>query len=605
MEQEKLAQLIDFAQLGAAWLDANGQLTSHNASWLKHFGPLAPTVKVGAAQVTRCQSPKTGLSFELWSVASDDGREVILARQHQEQDAAKALITRQQQELAMLQEQLKGVRQSQGAFLASMSHELRTPLNAIIGYSELVLEETEELGEEHLCGDLKKILDSAHSLLGLINNILDLSLIESNRINLQWERVEIMEALAPELDHAKRLSALGENNLKVEIDDRLGELWLDRARFKQIVAQLLSNAAKFTTRGQIDLKLSRSSDELGQEWLKIAVHDTGIGIAQDRQSSIFEAFYQADNSTTRAYGGAGLGLALSKHFSRMMGGDITLTSSVAEGSTFVVRLPLHEVPESISSPEAHSEPGLREHAKLLIIDDDPQVHKSVAQLLKDEPITIESAFNGMDGLVKARRIKPDVITLDVLMPGLNGWTVLSTLKNDPELSTIPVIVLSMLNDRNMGFTLGASDFMTKPIDRARLKEALARYQRGDQPGMVLLVDDEPHLRDMMRRRIESLGWQVCEAPDGQVALEALERHNPDLVILDLMMPVMDGFEFLEQLRASESKHRDLPVLVLTAMILDDQAMTKLSGHVERVLQKNARSTDELLAIVQDTITKPR
>jgi CheY-like chemotaxis protein len=351
-----------------------------------------------------------------------------------------------------------------------------------------------------------------------------------------------------------------------------------------------------------------------------AVSDTGIGMTEEQLARLFAAFSQADPSTTRRYGGTGLGLAISRHFCQMMGGDIAVESAPGQGSTFTITLP-RDVESRESRVERENEaetvrstldtPRSAPHAPLvLVIDDDPAARDLLGRYLQAEGFAVVTAASGDEGLRLARERRPVAITLDVLMPGVDGWSVLSTLKADPELADIPVVVVSILDDRGLGFALGATDYLTKPIDRDRLLAIVRRYRPdgphgpGGSVGPVLVVEDDAGTRDMLRRTLEREGWSVDEAPNGRAGLARVAARAPSLILLDLMMPEMDGFAFVDALRRNEA-WREVPVIVVTAKELTDEERQRLNGHVERVIQKGRQSRQELLAEIRDLVARVR
>jgi CheY-like chemotaxis protein len=391
---------------------------------------------------------------------------------------------------------------------------------------------------------------------------------------------------------------------------------------RQSLFNLLSNACKFTDHGTITLAVAReqavggpTADEGRQtanptppsavlrlpsaaqtaDWLTFRVSDTGIGMSPEQLGRLFEAFSQADASTTRKYGGTGLGLAISRRFCRMMGGDITVQSAPGEGTTFTIRLPAtvaepHAGAALASTPEAE---GDGKAGTVLVIDDDPAVHELMRRSLAREGFRVEVAGGGEEGLRRARERRPEAITLDVMMPGMDGWAVLAALQADPELAAIPVVMLTIADERNLGYALGAADYLTKPVERERLTTVLQRYRRQPGEGVALLVEDDPPTRAVMRRMLEREGWTVREAENGRVGLEQLDAAIPQVILLDLMMPEMDGFEFVEQLRQRE-EFRDIPVIVVTARELTAEDRQRLNGRVGQVMEKGGYSGEELL-----------
>jgi CheY-like chemotaxis protein len=337
-------------------------------------------------------------------------------------------------------------------------------------------------------------------------------------------------------------------------------------------------------------------------------------MTEEQMAKLFQAFTQADSSTTRKYGGTGLGLAITKHFCLMMGGDIAVTSEPGVGTTFTIRLPAEvKDPQAKTKIESVLEsnqlaqiigplPTLNQKTdKILVIDDDPQVGNLLQQMLTKEGFDVSYADSGEEGLRLAKEIRPDAITLDVLMPGMDGWIVLSRLKAEPELADIPVIVLTMLNDYNMGYALGATEYLTKPIDRERLVTILKKFQPEQiAAAPVLVVEDDKATRDILSRTLERDGWNVTEAANGRLGLQVVTQQCPGLILLDLEMPEMDGFEFLEKMRALPAC-REVPVIVVTAKDITPQERQRLNGYVEKILQKGAYSREALMLEVRDLL----
>ncbi len=488
---------------------------------------------------------------------------------------------------------------TKSAFLANMSHELRTPMNAIIGYSEMLIEEAEDLEQDEMIPDLQKIRSAGKHLLSLINDVLDLSKIEAGKMTLYLEEFAVEEMLDDVVTTISPLLDQNKNRLVIEKAPGLGTIRADLTKVRQTLFNLLSNATKFTEEGEIRLVASReSTPEAGGtgEYLTLRITDSGIGMTPEQLGRLFQAFTQADASTTRKYGGTGLGLVISRKFCQMMGGDITVKSTIGSGSTFTVILPVAVIQpetEAAAMPEnASSLPVPLPRRLVLVIDDDAAAADLIKRSLEKAGYSALIAPDGTTGIAMAREHKPVAITLDVMMPNMDGWSVLTKLKSDPDLAHIPVIMATMLQDRPLGFALGAADFLTKPIDQIKLRALLERLC-GKGKGRVLVIDDDAMSRDVLRRLLEKEGITTLEAVNGSAGLEAVAADPPDLILLDLMMPVMDGFDFLAALRANPAT-RHIPVVVVTAKDLTDADHARLNGSVRDVIQKGALDREGLL-----------
>jgi signal transduction histidine kinase/CheY-like chemotaxis protein len=506
-------------------------------------------------------------------------------------------------DLAVARDQALEASRAKSAFLANMSHELRTPLNAIIGYSEMLEEDAADLGASEITSDLHKIHTAGKHLLSLINDVLDLSKIEAGKMDLHLESFDVAGLIDEVLVTVGPMLERRQNMLVLEQSDSVGNIFADLTKVRQILVNLLSNAAKFTENGTITLKVTSSLDHEPTDedtsnnrpkrsTIIFEVHDTGIGMNAPQVERLFQAFNQADSSTTRKYGGTGLGLAISRHFCRMMGGDIRVTSTEGVGSVFRVTLP-----EIVTDQEHEERPRERpavavgQEPILLAIDDDPQVPELLQRYLSREGVRVVGAASGAEGLYLARTLTPMAITLDVMMPKMDGWTVLTELKAAPELADIPIIMLTIVEDRRLGYSLGVADYLTKPLDRSKLIELVRKYRKPEATALV--VDDDPDTREMMRRTLERDGWTVAEAENGRIGLAHLNQQIPAVIVLDLMMPEIDGFAFVAELRANP-RWRTIPVVVVTAKQLSLGEQLRLNGSVERVLTKNATNRDELL-----------
>jgi CheY-like chemotaxis protein/nitrogen-specific signal transduction histidine kinase len=470
---------------------------------------------------------------------------------------------RAEEQVAKAKEAAETANKTKSLFLANMSHELRTPLNAILGYSEMLQEEAADRQlEDEFGSDLKKINAAGKHLLALINDILDLSKIEAGKMELFLENFEVSELINEIASTIRPLVEKNANTLHIECAPDLGLMQADQIKVRQGLFNLLSNAVKFTHEGDVTLNASRERMN-GSDWIVFRVTDTGIGLSAEQIVKLFQDFTQADASTTRKFGGTGLGLALTRRFCQMMGGDVTVHSVPNEGSVFTIKLPaavqqarLEATPKlarraatnTSGADGENAEPLPPEATYVLVIDDDPVQRDLIERFLSKEGFTVRCAGSGEAGLRFARQSRPVAITLDVMMPEMDGWSVLAELKADAELRDVPVIMLTMVDDPERGFSLGAADYATKPVDRARLSQILKKYTCANPPCPVLLVEDDVATRAVTRNILEKEGWKVSEAENGKVALQKMEEERPTLILLDLMMPEMDGFEFADCVR---------------------------------------------------------
>ena len=487
-------------------------------------------------------------------------------------------------------------------FLANMSHELRTPMNAVIGITEMLMEEAEDSSDREALEPLERILRAGKHLLQLINEILDLSKIEAGKLELNYEPIAVAALVDDVIGEAQSLAAKNSNKLVVECASDVGTIRSDPMRLRQIMLNLLSNACKFTDHGSVTFAVDRRG-EGGDDWIFLRVADTGIGMTNEQLGKLFQEFSQADSSTTRKYGGTGLGLAISDRLCRMMGGAIDVESEPGRGTTFSVRLPADRpgIPDTAAMatvPEAPT--GHARTNRVLVIDDDATVRNLMRRFLSREGFDVVTAGGGQEGLEFARELHPSVITLDVFMPDMDGWSVLQAIKQDPELNRIPVIMMTISDEKQKGFTLGASGYLTKPVDRAHLAQLLDRFKIPVATPRALVVEDDLSSREMMRRLLIGEGWEVSMSANGREALDRLSTEHPNLVLLDLMMPEMDGFEFLVEFRKNP-KFAATPVIVVTGADLTLADRRRLNGGVEHILQKAASGQEDFLRQIRELV----
>ena len=508
-------------------------------------------------------------------------------------------------ELEEKSRQLETANQHKSQFLASMSHELRTPLNAIIGLTDVLVSNPARFGTDKALDPLRRVHRAGTHLLGLINQVLDLSKIEAGKLDLLLENVSILPLVEEVIGTARPLAEQNKNSLAVECPRDLPPIEADAMRLRQIILNLLSNACKFTKSGNIKLQVRRALHE-GQHFVEIAVIDTGIGMTAAQMSCLFEEFSQADASIERQYGGTGLGLAITRRLCQMMGGDVTVTSEPGKGSTFIVRLPfaaarVDDAPAARDGEAVGAEPG-RDY--VLVIDDNETARALIADYLAQAGFTVITAVDGREGLRRAKQYHPIAITLDVLMPDIDGWTVLAALRGDPELADIPTIIATIVDEQRHGMTLGAVGYLTKPIDREKLVDLIAKYRRPSGPTRVLIIEDDATQRERIRSWLEPQNWSLIEADNGRVALDRLSECIADVILLDLMMPEMDGFQFVAEMQ----KHPmwiQIPIIVVTARDLTVEDHARLNSGIEVVLRKESFRPTTLIESIRRVVTQSR
>ncbi len=532
-------------------------------------------------------------------------------------DHLEDLVEQRTRDLASARDAALDASRSKSLFLANMSHELRTPLNAIIGYSEMLMEELEQEENPQCLIDLERIHTSGRHLLTLINDILDLTKIEAGKMDLYEEWFDVSTMIHNIVDTIQPLYAKNNNHIEVDCPENIGDLYADLTKIRQSLFNLLSNAGKFSPGGKVVLTVRREINN-GQEQIRFSVKDDGIGMSQEQQDKLFEAFTQADSSTTRKYGGTGLGLVISQHFCNMMGGDIDIVSAPGKGSTFTITLPVKKGPvismdEKASVARIAWQAGAvaagkrfaaamaadgRERRQnlctVLVVDDDPSVRKIMSHFLSQKGFDVQLAASGEEGLRLAQQQQPSVITLDVVMPGLDGWSVLKALKQDKALRDIPVIMLTMVENRGMGFSLGAVEYLSKPIDKDRLLTVIRRCVRHRSRGPILVVEDDEDMRASMQDLLRGDGWISDAVASAESAFSYIGNDPPALILLDMMMPTMNGFEFLDQLRHNP-RWRNIPVIVVSGRELSEDEVQHLQFHSASVVSKTKMDQGRLLA----------
>jgi signal transduction histidine kinase/DNA-binding response OmpR family regulator len=501
---------------------------------------------------------------------------------------------------------LEAANRHKTTFLANMSHELRTPLNAILGFSELLRDDKTgrfDTSTQHRF--LDQIHTSGQHLLGLINDILDLSKVEAGQMDLHLEQVELAESIQNVLSTVEPLART--KKIVLEADSVPGlHLVADPTKLKQMLLNLVSNAIKFTPKGGRVVIRDREVDS----WIEIAVTDTGIGIEAADLDRLFTEFYQLDAGHGRQQEGTGLGLALTKRYAELHGGEVNVESKPGQGSTFILRLPVDgKKPIEVPVQEApRIGPSDGDRPLVLVVEDNTDAAEILARHLEAGGFRMSIARTGIAALAMARELKPVAITLDILLPGIDGWEVLTRLKADEQTRDIPVVVISVTDNPGLGRALGALDYFVKPVDRGALLSRLGQYtfttkvQHGEV--RILLVDDEPANLDLLQALLEPEGFKVLKASGGQEGIDVARAQRPQLILLDLLMPDVNGFDVVETLRADDVT-RSIPIMVLTAKKLTKGDKAALNGGVAAIFQRNSVGGAELVDWLRRFVAKGR
>jgi signal transduction histidine kinase/CheY-like chemotaxis protein len=526
--------------------------------------------------------------------------ELMLVAFSRMSDEVNGLIDARTSEMETARDEARDASDQKTKFFANMSHELRTPLNAILGYGEMLYEDCEDLGYDDLLPDLKKITSSGTHLLSLINNILDLSKIEAGKMELFVTSFEIENMVQTIKDVSEPLAAKNDNGFVINLDGAMGSMSQDETKLRQCLTNFLSNGFKFTKNGTVTLDV-KARMEGDVEFVDFAVIDTGAGMSPEGVAKVFEEYTQAERSTSANYGGTGLGLPISKKFAEMMGGDVIVTSEEGVGSVFTMSVP-RECPEYNDDEVDSNVINLDDQDNLVVlVDDDVAMHDLIKRTISKLNLTLLGATNSEKGMELIREVKPKLILLDVLMPGRDGWSLLKECKTDQELKDIPVIMISQLNQSNLASSLGANDYLTKPIDRSHFINTLKRIMGTDtQNQKVLVIDDDKDVRELLSRLLKDAGYRPIDARDGKEGLERT-KDEPALIILDLEMPRMDGFEFLDNYIKNVSEEKRAPVLVFSGKDLTDVQEDLLKERVVGLVKKDDVSMDKLSQMIQGII----
>lgn len=612
-----VALCCTFIVMAGVWVLLNRQLLLPLSTLLKHLR------KIEADDQYLGEPLTIGGYSEIQTLATGFNKMSATLKQtyeslQQQHDHLDDLVRERTLELLILRDQALQANQAKSRFIANISHEFRTPLNALLGYSEIIQEEAKERGHVCYLDDLSRLREASQRLLGLVNDALAVARIETGKIELNLSNIELEPLVADLLNSLQPRLHKQHNQIQVHYEGQQRELYADAEKLKQILFNLLDNANKFTHAGHITLTITPKT--LGHEhWFEFQIADTGIGIETTQIDTLFELFTQADESSSRRYEGTGMGLALSQRFSHLMGGTITATSVLGQGSTFTVTLPAEVQPdccfvcpplttspqEALTNPEqirfkeadkTQTLPERRQKLTTLLLLTTP-ADKTTPQFLTHQGFRVQTCFDPMDGLTIAKNLQPDVIIFESFPANSSGWSLFQGLKRDPKLATVPLIVLSALNQHQAVFTRGISGCLTKPVGNEYLSLMAQQFALNNNHE-ILLVESDRTLRQMMQRALEKSGWTLRQATHGQQALDLLQQHQPGLILLDLYLPQMDGFKFVQTLR-QHKEWRKLPIVVISSNELTKSECMQLNGWT--VMNTNQDPNPQQLQLLHDMV----
>jgi len=539
---------------------------------------------------------------------------MVIQRKHLETDQLlyqsnlEDKIRDRTKELFFAKEKAESAAQAKSEFLANMSHELRTPLNAIIGFCEILIEDAKDSKQDSVVDDLEKIHKSGIDLLALINDILDLSKIEVKKVDLNISTFNLMNLISLVRTTLQPYAAVNNNTINVRLPEESIIIHSDELKIKQILFNLLTNACKNSVNSEIILSFK---DEIidNNNFIVFKIEDFGIGIPKDKIEEIFEPFNQGSGADNSKIKGTGLGLAITKKYVELLGGYIEVESKEGYGSTFMAYLLQdyqHSVHETIDIPNeivVDSRP-FPEKSKILVIDDDINFLDLIDRRLTKEGYVVFTANSGLNGLSKAKKLIPDIIILDIIMPDIDGWTIYQKMKKIPLLSQIPIIIVTIGDYKKMAKDFGVVDFLSKPIRWDKLNMILEKYKVESISKHILVIDDDSSTRTILRKMLIKDGWRVDEAENGKVAIDRLKLQVPELILLDLLMPVMDGFKFLKEIKKIDS-WINIPIIVITSKDLTIDDYSFLTDNVDKVIQKGKYSRQEIIDQIDSSIKESK
>ena len=541
-------------------------------------------------------------------------REAVHQHIHELEDKTEALQhevaerEKVERELRKTETQARTAAEAKSNFLANMSHELRTPLNAIIGFCEILIEDATELKQKGVVSDLGKIHKSGIDLLALINDILDLSKIEVRKVDLNISTFNLKDLIESVKTTLEPYAKINNNKININLPDKQIVLRSDELKIRQILFNLLTNACKNSESNQINLLVTQETSK-NVNFLVFKVEDFGVGISKDKMKEIFEPFHHSDIVDNSKIKGTGLGLTISKRYSELLGGYIDVESKEGIGSTFTAYIMQdyhHDRDKTISRVDGQKTEDVLfpEKGKILVIDDDINFLDLVDRRLTKEGFLVFTSHSGLNGLDKAKKLLPDIIILDIIMPDIDGWSVYQKIKKIPLLSQIPIIIVTIGDYEKMAKDFGVVDFLSKPIVWDNLHQILEKYKVVSKSKHILVVDDDSSTRTILRKMLIKDGWRVDEAENGKVAIERMGMQIPELILLDLLMPVMDGFKFLKEIKKVDAWLK-IPIIVITSKDLTVDDYSFLTDNVDKVIQKGKYNRQEIIDQIDTSIKESK